>query len=41
MDSYHYSQLLPGNGTGNIITGAVWNDRSVDGNDDEIDDEHH
>ena len=33
MDSYHYLQLLPGNGTGNIIPGAVWNDRSVDGND--------
>ena len=37
MDSYHYLQLLPGNGTGYIIPGAVWNDRSVDGNDDEID----
>ena len=33
MDSYHYLQLLPGNGSGNIIPGAVWNDRSVDGND--------
>ena len=36
MDSYHYLQLLPGNGSGNIIPGAVWNDRSLDGNDDEI-----
>ena len=36
MDSYHYLQLLPGNGTGNIIPGAVWNDRSLDGNDDEM-----
>ena len=35
MDSYHYLQLLPGNGSGNIIPGAVWNDRSVDGNDDD------
>ena len=26
MDSYHYLQLLPGNGSGNIIPGAVWND---------------
>ena len=34
MDSYHYLQLLPGNGSGSIIPGAVWNDRSVDGNDD-------
>ena len=35
MDSYNYEQLLPGNGTGNPpIQGAVWNDRSVDGNDD-------
>ena len=34
MDSYNYVQLLPGNGTGNPpIAGAVWNDRSVDGND--------
>ena len=33
MDSYHYLQLLPGNGSGNIIPGAVWNDRSLDGND--------
>ena len=33
MDSYHYLQLLPGNGSGNIMPGAVWNDRSVDGND--------
>ena len=36
MDSYHYLQLLPDNGSGNIIPGAVWNDRSVDGNDDEM-----
>ena len=36
MDSYHYLQLLPGNGSGNIILGTVWNDRSVDGNDDEM-----
>ena len=36
MDSYHYLQLLPGNGTGEIIPGAVWNDRSVDGNDDDM-----
>ena len=36
MDSYHYLQLLPGNGTGEIIPGAVWNDRSLDGNDDEF-----
>ena len=34
-DSYHYLQLLPGNGTGEITPGAVWNDRSLDGNDDE------
>ena len=34
MDSYNYVQLLPGNGTGNPpIEGAVWTDRSVDGND--------
>ena len=34
MDSYNYEQLLPGNGTGNPpIEGAVWNDRSYDGND--------
>ena len=33
MDSYHYLQLLPGNGSGNITPGAVWNDRSLDGND--------
>ena len=34
MDSYNYEQLLPGNGTGNPpIEGAVWTDRSVDGND--------
>ena len=33
MDSYHYLQLLPGNGSRNIIPGAVWNDRSLDGND--------
>ena len=34
MDSYHYVQLLPGSGTGNPpIEGAVWTDRSVDGND--------
>ena len=34
MDSYHYKQLLPGSGTGNPpIEGAVWTDRSVDGND--------
>ena len=37
MDSYHYLQLLPGNGSGEIIyAGAVWNDKSLDGNDDEI-----
>ena len=36
MDSYHYLQLLPGNGSGTIIPGAVWNDRSLDGNDDEM-----
>ena len=36
MDSYHYLQLLPDNGSGNIIPGAVWNDRSLDGNDDEM-----
>ena len=36
MDSYHYLQLLPGNGSGEIMQGAVWNDRSLDGNDDEI-----
>ena len=31
MDSYHYLQLLPGNGSGSSpIAGAVWN---VDGND--------
>ena len=36
MDSYHYLHLLPGNGSGEIIPGAVWNDRSLDGNDDEI-----
>ena len=34
MDSYNYAQLLPGSGTGNPpIEGAVWTDRSVDGND--------
>ena len=34
MDSYNYVQLLPGSGTGNTpIEGAVWTDRSVDGND--------
>ena len=34
MDSYHYLQLLPGNGSGDApVAGAVWNDRSVDGND--------
>ena len=33
MDSYHYLQLLPGNGSGEIMQGAVWNDRSLDGND--------
>ena len=34
MDSYNYMQLLPGSGTGNPpIEGAVWTDRSVDGND--------
>ena len=34
MDSYNYVQLLPGSGTGNPpISGAVWTDRSVDGND--------
>ena len=31
MDSYNYEQLLPGSGT--AIEGAVWTDRSVDGND--------
>ena len=37
MDSYHYIQLLPGNGSGSSpIPGAVWNDRSVDGNDENI-----
>ena len=36
MDSYHYLQLLPGNGSGTIIPEAVWNDRSLDGNDDEM-----
>ena len=34
MDSYNYVQLLPGSGSGNPpIEGAVWTDRSVDGND--------
>ena len=34
MDSYHYLQLLPGNGSGSDpVAGAVWNDRSMDGND--------
>ena len=34
MDSFNYVQLLPGSGTGNPpIEGAVWTDRSVDGND--------
>ena len=34
MDSYNYLQLLPGSGSGNpSIEGAVWTDRSVDGND--------
>ena len=34
IDSYHYLQLLPGNGSGDSpVAGAVWNDRSVDGND--------
>ena len=34
MDSYHYRTLLPGNGSGHDpVAGAVWNDRSVDGND--------
>ena len=34
MDNYHYLQLLPGNGSGHPpVAGAVWNDRSVDGND--------
>ena len=34
MDSYNYEQLLPGNGTENpVVQGAVWNDRSYDGND--------
>ena len=34
MDSYHYLQLLPGNGSGDTpVAGAAWNDRSVDGND--------
>ena len=34
MDSNHYEALLPGNGTGNLPReGAVWNDRSFDGND--------
>ena len=36
MDSYHYLQLLHGNGTGEIIPGAVWNDRSLDGDDDNL-----
>ena len=36
MDSYHYLRLLPGNGTGEIIPGAVWNDMSLDGNDDNL-----
>ena len=34
MDSYNYEQLLRGSGTGNLPNeGAVWTDRSVDGND--------
>ena len=34
MDSYNYVQVLPGSGSGNPpIGGAVWTDRSVDGND--------
>ena len=33
MDSYNYEDLVPGNGTGSIITTAVWNDYSFDGND--------
>ena len=34
MDSYNYEQLLRGSGTGNPpVEGAVWTDRSVDGND--------
>ena len=33
MDSYNYDQLLRGSGTGNTVEGAVWTDRSVDGND--------
>ena len=33
MDSYNYEDLLPGNGFGSIITTAVWNDYSFDGND--------
>ena len=34
MDSYNYEQLLRGSGTGNPpVGGAVWTDRSVDGND--------
>ena len=34
MDSYNYEQLLRGSGTGNPpVHGAVWTDRSVDGND--------
>ena len=33
MDSYNYEQLLRGSGTGNPpVEGAVWTDRSVDGN---------
>ena len=33
MDSYNYENLVPGNGTGSIITTAVWNDYSFDEND--------
>ena len=34
MDSYNYMQLLPGSGTGSTpMEGAVWTDRSMDGND--------
>ena len=33
MDGYNYEDLVPGNGTGSIITTAVWNDYSFDGND--------
>ena len=33
MDGYNYEQLLRGSGTGQSpVEGAVWTDRSVDGN---------